>query len=360
MLAHPSRSDSIPAVIGWDVGGAHLKAVVIDAQGLVLEVLQIPCALWRGLSELEQATSKALAKLSVTPHRHALTMTGELVDIFINRHEGVLAIAQAMQNQLTGQLSFYAGRQGFVDIAAVAKHSAQIASANWLASADFVATQVAEGLLIDIGSTTADFVVLAKGQAQPQGFSDAERMRFDELVYTGVVRTPLMALCHKITFAGHEVNIAAEHFATTADVYRLTAELVLAEDMADTADGAGKTQFESARRLARMIGHDVESFDMATWEVLAHAFKNAQLEILKQAIHSALSRGLLTTQAPLIGAGAGRFLVAQLASEMNRAYIELESLIPKASHQQTKASLCLPAYAVAKLAQDLRHQELDT
>jgi (4-(4-[2-(gamma-L-glutamylamino)ethyl]phenoxymethyl)furan-2-yl)methanamine synthase len=28
--------------------------------------------------------------------------------------------------------------------------------------------------------------------------------------------------------------------------------------MADTADGKGKTMLESARRLARMIGYDVE------------------------------------------------------------------------------------------------------
>ncbi len=76
----------------------------------------------------------------------------------------------------------------------VFQYSAAIASANWLASAAFVATKVSQGLFIDIGSTTADFVVLSDGKPQNRGYSDAERMRFEELVYTGVVRTPLMAL----------------------------------------------------------------------------------------------------------------------------------------------------------------------
>ena len=37
--------------IGWDVGGAHLKAALLDTSGALLQVVQVPCALWRGLPE---------------------------------------------------------------------------------------------------------------------------------------------------------------------------------------------------------------------------------------------------------------------------------------------------------------------
>lgn len=345
----PSQPQSI---IGWDVGGAHLKAVLLDAEGHALSVVQVACPLWRGLHELDQAIAHICAQLPFIAHHHAVTMTGELVDIFANRHEGVLAISQKMRDQLLGDVHFYAGKQGFVLLESVAKNTPPIASANWLASASFLAQKIPEGLLVDIGSTTADFVVLANGKAEPQGMTDGERMRFDELVYTGVVRTPLMALCHKITFAGDEVNVAAEHFATTADVYRLTGELTPEEDMAETADGAGKSTFESARRLARMIGCDVEDKSLAEWKILAEAFKSKQLQILSQAAERAFGRGLLNANAPLIGVGAGRFLVAALAQLMQKPYRDVVGVSLNYSIQEAKASLCLPAYAVARLAQD--------
>ena len=42
-------------IIGWDIGGAHLKAVLLDANGNVLNIKQLPCPLWRGLHELDSA-----------------------------------------------------------------------------------------------------------------------------------------------------------------------------------------------------------------------------------------------------------------------------------------------------------------
>ncbi len=183
-----------------------------------------------------------------------------------------------------------------------------------------------------------------------QGFTDAERMRFDELVYAGVVRTPLMALCQKVQFAGFLVNVAAEHFATTADVYRLTGELSLEDDMADTADGAGKTELESARRLARMVGHDVEDFEFSTWKSLAFEFRNAQLMRLQEAFSHLVD---INQYMPLVGAGAGCFLVRALAAQMNKPYLDVESLLNTSDETTHWASVCLPAVAVASLSIDL-------
>ena len=42
-------------IIGWDVGGAHLKAALLGPDGALQQVLQVPCPLWRGLHELELA-----------------------------------------------------------------------------------------------------------------------------------------------------------------------------------------------------------------------------------------------------------------------------------------------------------------
>ena len=47
--------DVIFKTVGWDIGGAHLKAVLLDSEKNILKALQLPCELWRGLDRLEAA-----------------------------------------------------------------------------------------------------------------------------------------------------------------------------------------------------------------------------------------------------------------------------------------------------------------
>src|SRR5437867_1357630 len=65
------------AVIGWDVGGAHLKVARLDATGAVERVLQLPCPLWQGMDHLHRALDQACASLTPAPV-HVMTMTGEM------------------------------------------------------------------------------------------------------------------------------------------------------------------------------------------------------------------------------------------------------------------------------------------
>ncbi|OAM52889.1 S-layer protein [Methylovorus sp. MM2] len=336
--------------LGWDVGGAHLKVALVNTDGVALQVVQVKCRLWLGIEQLEQAVDEVLGQLQYAAGQHVVTMTGELADIFPDRISGVMQIADVMRQKLSGQVTFYAGTSGFVAIADVAYKSAAIASANWLASASFLAKQIPQALFIDIGSTTADIVLLNEGHPFTRGISDAERMKSESLIYTGVVRTPVMAVSSRVPFLGEWVTLAAEYFSTMADIYRLTGDLKLADDMADTADGAGKTVEDSARRLARMIGHDLDDAPMSAWVALANAFKQQQLNRLKDAVLRHYSCGIIDADAPMIGAGVGRFLVFELANQLNRDYYDASNFI-RAQTDTTKywASACLPAYAVAAL-----------
>ena len=340
-------------VLGWDVGGAHLKAALVDAGGSALTVVQVACPLWRGLNLLRQAVNDILQQIeSAGNHlgniRHAVTMTGELADIFPDRLQGVAQISSLMLAQLGQSTRFYAGKAGLVDAIDIPQYAAEIASANWLASAEFVAHLLPQGLFADIGSTTADFVLFRDKKVHSRGSGDGERMQYEELVYSGVVRTPLMALGSRIPFAGEWQTLAAEHFATTADIYRLTGDLDGSEDMVETADGAGKTPEESARRIARMIGRDFQDAPLSDWKTLAEAFKQNHLNILKHSVMRHISRCLIEDHAPLVGAGAGNFLVREIARQLNREYHDISSLI-SAKSPETKnwAGICLPAYAVA-------------
>jgi (4-(4-[2-(gamma-L-glutamylamino)ethyl]phenoxymethyl)furan-2-yl)methanamine synthase len=349
------------AIVGWDIGGAHLKAVLLNNKGEVLQVLQIQCELWKGLDKLKAAMQNALQAFKIEPHdtKHVVTMTGELVDLFANRHEGVIAIASSATTLLGKRTLFYAANTGFVPLQRVAALSDNIASTNWHASASALAIHVASALFVDVGSTTTDIITIEAGKVICGGLTDAERLQADSLVYTGVVRTPVMALTQKLPFEAGISNVAAEFFANMADVYRLTGELV--KDDADTADGKGKTPLESARRLARMIGHDVdvsqENKKMAKWIKLAFSCRNVQMQQIKTAMQKQLKPNMT-----IIGAGAGSFLVKQMANDLNynfkhacelvsmrSADLPLHGLI-KAHIDKYDIDLCFPAYAVASLA----------
>ena len=140
-----------------------------------------------------------------------------------------------------------------------------------------------------------------------RGRDDASRLVAGELVYTGVVRTPLMALARRGRHSSGEwVPLMAEYFATTADVYRLTGQLPEGADQHPAADGGEKTGPASARRLARMIGRDSESAPLAAWRELAGGWLRAAAPDRGRLRPTARAGGL-SEEAPVVAAGVGTF-----------------------------------------------------
>ncbi|MFV1921394.1 MAG: hydantoinase/oxoprolinase family protein [Methylotenera sp.] len=338
----------MPKTIGWDIGGAHVKAVLLDERGELQFAKQVACPLWLGLEKLKEAIAVMIELLGCggCSVNHAVTMTGELVDLFNNRHEGVIQIAQCVSNCLNQDVLFYKmgnNRRSFVSIGLVPSVSTEIASANWHASASLIAKMQRFALLVDIGSTTTDIISIIDGQVVNSKWTDAQRLQQNTLVYTGVVRTPLMAIAQQIEVDDKLSNVAAEYFATSADVFRLTGELSASSDIVPTADGAAKTVQASAQRLARMVGYDFEDKPLEVWLALAHAFRNKQLNQIKCAMEKHLTSNMV-----IVGTGAGQFLVKEAASILDQPYLNLSNLFNQAL--VSDIDICFPAFAVAKLA----------
>jgi (4-(4-[2-(gamma-L-glutamylamino)ethyl]phenoxymethyl)furan-2-yl)methanamine synthase len=337
-------------IIGWDLGGAHVKAARLDASGTIDRVLQVPCPVWQGLEHLDRAMARVLTALGTAP-LHAVTMTGEMADLFSNRTEGVTRLVTALRERLPGAgVRCYAGARGFVDAAEAAQTAPQIASANWLASATVVAAQLPEALFVDVGSTTTDLVVVRDGRVLSSAGDDPQRLLAGELLYTGVVRTPVMALAARVPFDGEWVPLVAEQFATAADVHRLTGRLPDGADQHPAADGGAKSVAGSARRLARMIGRDVESAPLPVWERLAAWLGRAQARSIEDAWDRLSSREQLADGAAVAVAGVGRFIAAALARSRGRPVVEFGSLLPVQEKERDRATDSAPAVAVAWLA----------
>jgi probable H4MPT-linked C1 transfer pathway protein len=342
------NEDEMTSVVGWDLGGANLKLALIEA-GRAVHVAQIPCPIRQDASKFDIALEEALGHCPPDA-AHAITMTGELSDVFGNRAEGVAYLVDMMRRGIEGEALFYAGPSGFLDCIRAIEQSSAVASANWHASAALVAQSFADGLFVDIGTTTADLIPLKAGDVAARGYSDGARLSEGELVYSGVVRTPVMAVARTAPFKGRMQRIAAERFATMADVWRLVGELPAEADPYPTPDLMGKSTQESAARLARMLGRDLNEAGLLAFSDVARHFAECQVSDIEAAAASLIAREKLEPDAPVIGAGCGRFIARQIAQRLDRPYREFADLIECAPAMQEMAAICAPAVAVALLA----------
>lgn len=333
-------------VLGLDVGGAHLKAALVEPGGRVAMAVQLPCPLWQGVDVLEAA----LTTLPLRPDADvAVTMSGELADIFADRARGVTAIVGVLETRL-GPALYWAGPTGLLDADAARACSADVGSANWLATATVAASRVSAALVIDIGSTTTDLVVLGGGRVHWRGWGDRDRLAEEELVYCGAARTSLMAVASTVPFQGRRVPLMNEHFATTADVWRLLNLLPKGADQHGTADRGPKTAEASARRLARMVGADLGDATLDDWRRLAVAFAFEQETQLAGAILRQLSHGLIDEAAPFLVTGSGAFIGRRLAARFGRPCIAFSELVDADPQAAASIDTAAPAVAVALLA----------
>jgi probable H4MPT-linked C1 transfer pathway protein len=351
MATSPERPVGPVERLGWDIGGVHLKVAALSA-GKVVAAAQAPYQIRRGLGVVGDALA-ALPDWARQPARHAVTMTAELSALFDDRRSGVAALVAWAGDHLDGPLTIYAGEAGFLPPEQAADYAGDIASANWHATAAFVAMRLADALLVDIGSTTADLIPIVEGRLAALGTSDGERLAEAELVYTGAVRTPIMALAERLPFAGQEVALVAEHFATIADAHRLAGGLPDEADQQETADGRDKSLAASRSRLARVVGLDAEDAPDAAWDALARHVAELQLRRLHDAAARLLSRRPGAIPPVLVGCGAGRFIAERLAARLGLAYRDFATLVPVNSPGlEPWLSTCAPALAVACLAEE--------
>ncbi|MDQ6438248.1 hydantoinase/oxoprolinase family protein [Mesorhizobium sp. LHD-90] len=333
--------------IGFDVGGAHLKVARVE-DGRVVAAAIIAMPLWQGLDRLDAALREA-EPVYRGGALFGFTMTGELVDLFPSRADGVSILLDRIAAHFPAEEHLiYAGRSGFVGMDAAAGLAADIASANWHATASLVGRLAGEALFVDMGSTTTDIIPVRGGKVVGKGYSDAERMATGELVYTGFTRTFLFGVASSAPVRGQFAPVMNEYFASIADAHRVLGVLDEDNDKHATADGREKTVAGSTARLARMLGRDAAELSGREWRDVARWFSEQQLRL----IHDAAFRvsGVLAEDAPLVAAGTGRWQIRRLANRLERPFVDLAEVMPVVDAARDIASSAAPAAAVALLA----------
>ena len=333
---------------GYDVGGAHLKVALAEDDRTVA-VRQFACPLWKGLEALDAAFAEA-EPLTASADRHAVTMTGELCELFPDRRTGVAAILERLQEILPPGIRIWMGRQGFGSLGEAYADPMSAASTNFLASATLVGMKLTDALLIDMGSTTTDIIAIAGGKPAPHGVTDGERLETGELVYTGLTRADASIVAQRATFRGRAQRLAAGGFANMADVRRILGTLPPDIDQHTTLDGRGTSVPESIARFARCFGRDAADAAAEDWRACARQVADRQIAEVHAAVGEVLSTSALPAGAPIVVAGIGAVEIMALVTSLGHASVRFGTLAPATPDCEEWATYCAPAVAVALLA----------
>lgn len=340
--------------IGIDIGGANTKVATSDARF----VDSIYAPLWKNNTILHDVVLSELKK-KFEPGIEAVgvVMTGELCDCFATKREGVLHIKSAVSDTFKNA-KFFDLMCTFKSSSYVDKDPLSFAATNWLASAKLVSEQYKNAIFVDVGSTTTDVIPVVGGEIKAKR-TDFERLKYGELIYSGILRTPVATLLRKVGVGEgegegeeeEECKISSELFAITADVYLALGYLNEGDYSCETPDSyafagrekEGKSRVSALRRLARVVCSDLEGIGEDSAVGIAEQVKNVQVQELSDSIEKIKERHGLRK---LVAAGTGDFIAKEAAESLNIDFLSLSSVYGK------RISATFPAYAVAKLLEE--------
>ena len=331
-------------ILGWDVGGANLKVARLGEDGQTdPKVLECPFPLWREPHRLPAALTEAADRLGGA-RTMAITMTAELADCFATKREGVAYVLDAFRTAFPSVEPWVFGTDGrFRSREAARQHPHDIAAANWVASATLVTRTFPDALFLDVGSTTTDVIPMVAGRVAAQGRTDAARLSYGELIYTGALRTPVCAIVRSVPLYGRPCRVAAEHFAVAADVHLWLGRIEECDYVCETPDSRGPSRREAGARLARMVCADLETLDTGDITAIAEHVTRAQVRQIVGGIRQVMRRLRPARPRVAVLAGQGAFLARAAAGELS---LETRDM---AADIGLNAARATPAVAVAYL-----------
>ena len=326
-------------VIGLDVGGANTKAVWLG--GDERRALSRPFEVWRDRDALTAMIREVVAGVAREPAEAvALTTTAELSDAFRTKREGVEFVLDAAEDALDGaELLAFTTHGELVPFAVARGRAAEVAAANWLASALAVAALNPDALMVDVGSTTVDVIPIAAGRVVAAGRTDLDRLLAGELVYSGALRTNLAAIAPRVPVRGSWCPVSSELFAISADVHLVLGNITADGYTCATPDGRPTTLEFARERVARLVCADAEQLSVAEIQAIAAFLHAEQVGQIEAALRRVSDR--LEGEPAVVPLGTGAFLARVAAERLGRAVAEL----PWSAAERDAA----PAAALAEL-----------
>ncbi|HUT82547.1 MAG TPA: hydantoinase/oxoprolinase family protein [Candidatus Bathyarchaeia archaeon] len=341
-------------ILGLDIGGANTKYVLLKHQEDVSELLVAESKyfpFWKKNNEYPQLLlnlKKELESLYGTISNVVCVTTAELADCFQTKKEGIEAICSYVTQVFSEQSPMiFDVRNRFILCDEAGEHWLTVAASNWVATAAFLGKKYPNALLVDIGSTTTDLIPIFEGKVVAQGKNDLERLISRELIYSGLLRTNVIALTHEIKLNTKIIPLASELFATTGDIYYLLGVIKEEEFSVETADGKPVSKKNSLARISRIICSDLNQLSEQDVLDIVKQIQRKHLMQLSNAFNAVLNdyynRFQLKPQIILTGSGAIPIGIPLI--RMNGFYEEIltNELLDEKTHN------CFGVYALIML-----------
>lgn len=313
-------------VVGWDIGGANIKAARVEIQGGALRQITgvtRPFELWKAPQDLPGILAEVAALLG-DGDAAALTMTAELCDCFPTKRAGVAFVLEAAARSLPYPHLLVLDVDGcWLAPPEAAGAPLRVASANWVATAHLAASRHANAVMADVGSTTTDIVPIESGKVAARGRTDAERLAAGELIYTAALRTAVNAIVRMVPLRGRWCRTSAEYFAAAADVHLILGHLSPDDYTCVPPDGGDRSVQAARRRLARVVCADEEM--LSPWELdgMARFIHHRQVSTITEGLLQVLSA--MDRRAPtVVVTGAGKFLAEEAARRVGLTAADLD------------------------------------
>ena len=329
--------------IGIDIGGAHIKCVGIDKFKNISYTKYESYQIWNDKKVLLEKLNQINKEVNNNKLTYGITMSAELCDNFPNRKRGVKYIIEAC-NSLKSKKLFYSNKSLLFSSKSKIEH---LMSMNWHAIGKLCENKVKDSIIVDFGSTTTDFLCIKNFKLRNKGFSDFERINNNELIYKGLIRTPLFGIKKKVKFKKKYYNLIPEIFSDMADVYRVIKLLKKDIDVDKTADASSKSIRSSMIRIARNFGLDYNNSKKELILKICNELYYSQLNEIKNNIDFLRKKYKISSKCKIVLSGIGQeVLMNYLNRKFNNTIFLFELL---GSKKYKKASYHAPALSIALL-----------
>jgi len=311
-------------VLGLDIGGANTKAAFIKTKdGTVKEqrtsIEYFP--IWKkGKEQLPKVLEKLKKSLvnSTALDGVGVTITAELSDAYMTKKEGIRHVLDSVTEVFGDVPTFVLDVEAkMLSVKDARREPLKVASANWAATGWMISQLIKNCIVVDVGSTTTSIIPVINGKIAAAGETDLEKLQNGELVYSGALRTNVVAIVNGVPVRGMMARVSSELFAQSGDVHLILCNIKEEEYTAETCDGRGKTRREAMARLARVVCADIDMLTEQEILDLAKFVYDKQVEQIAGGLKQVYERIKLSLQEKLVVVvtGLGRNFLAKKAAE---------------------------------------------
>lgn len=333
--------------LGIDIGGAHLKCIGLNKNKEIKLVEYISYKIWSSSNQLKRNLQNLSNKIRSNRTLCGITMSAELCDIFPNRENGVKELTKLCKILKFNKLYYTCNKPTF----SFDPKASEIMSMNWHSIGRLCEKKIKDCIIIDFGSTTTDFICIKNFKFLNKCFTDFSRLNNHELLYTGIIRTPIFSLLKKIIIDKKNYNLIPEYFSDMSDIYRIKKILNKNIDLDETSDGRGKSQIESKIRVSRNLGFDYDKSKNNIIEKICNKLSDYQLTAIKNNLSTIKLKYKLPKNTKIVLSGIGQDILHKFLIKKNLKVLKLHEVLE--IKNKNNATNHAPALCVALLLSEV-------